>query len=204
LEHVARALDVPLTVFLTDEPSLPTAAGDRSGRIALIGMRGAGKSTLGKRLAARRGVPFIELDREIEREAGVSIAAIFELYGQSGYHRLERTSLDAVLQAHPQFVLATGGSIVSEYSTFARLLERCFTVWLRATPSQHMERVIAQGDMRPMSGHPRAMNDLKRLLEARRPLYERADRIVDTSRGSVAQTFGTLCAALPDVEGRKS
>jgi XRE family aerobic/anaerobic benzoate catabolism transcriptional regulator len=160
-------------------------------------MRGAGKSTLGKKLAARRHVPFIELDRQIEDRAGISIAAILDLYGQAGYRRFERGCLDEVLKTNGGFVLATGGSIVSEHATFARLLDACFTVWLRATPAQHMERVMAQGDMRPMSGHPRAMDDLKRILEERRPLYERADRVVDTSRGTIPQIFQTLCAVLP-------
>ena len=202
LQHVADALDLSLARLLGDDAgatslAAPSAREARARRVALIGLRGAGKSTLGKRLASKLRVPFLELDREIEREAGISIGAIFELYGQAGFRRLERTCLDAVLREHPEFVLAAGGSIVSERSTFERLLEMCFTIWLRATPGQHMERVVAQGDMRPMSGNPRAMDDLKRILEVRRPLYERADRVVDTSRATVAESLEALWAALP-------
>ena len=202
LEHVARALDVPVAHLLSTE--LPATAGTsnafdlaRNRRIALIGLRGAGKSTLGKRLAARRGVPFIELDREIERAAGLAMSGIFELYGQAGFRRYERTCLDAVVREHADFVLAAGGSIVSEGDTYERLLESCFTVWLRASASQHMQRVLAQGDTRPMAGHPRAMDDIKRILEVRRPLYERADCTLDTSRATVGQSFEQLCEMLP-------
>jgi XRE family aerobic/anaerobic benzoate catabolism transcriptional regulator len=202
LQHVALALDVPLSRFIADDAPLARAVSvvdqqARNGRIALIGLRGAGKSTLGAQLAARLQVPFIELDREIERQAGISLSAVFELYGQAGFRRYERQSLDAILREHPRFVLATGGSIVSERSTYERLLDTCFTVWLRATPRQHMERVIEQGDMRPMAGHPRAMEDLKRILEVRGPLYERADRAVDTSDTTVAQTLKIIYSAVP-------
>jgi len=112
-------------------------------RIALIGLRGAGKTTLGGALAERLGVPFIELDREIERESGVSLATIFDFYGQAGFRRMERRCLDRVIEEHPRFVLATGGSIVSEPSTFERLLAACYTIWLKAAPAEHMERVVA-------------------------------------------------------------
>ena len=156
----------------------------RNGRIALIGLRGAGKSTLGKLLAERRDVPFIELDREIERESGLSLSALFDLYGQPGFRRLERQCLDQVLERHPRFVLATGGSLVSEAATFERLLTGCFTVWLRASPAEHMARVVAQGDMRPMSNNREAMADLQRILEVREPLYAKADAQVDTSEMS--------------------
>lgn len=195
LEHVARALDVAAAQLLAGEPA--PNAGARNRRIALIGLRGAGKSTLGKRLAARRRVPFIELDREIEKAAGVPMAGIFELYGQAGFRRYERTCLDAVLREHAEFVLAAGGSIVSERDTYERLLEACFTIWLRASAGQHMQRVLAQGDTRPMAGYPRAMDDIKRILEARRALYERADYALDTTRATVEQSFEHLCEALP-------
>jgi XRE family transcriptional regulator, aerobic/anaerobic benzoate catabolism transcriptional regulator len=153
----------------------------RRGRIALIGLRGAGKSTLGASLADRLEVPFLELDRLIEQESGVALSAIFDLYGQSGFRRLERRCLDQVIEHYPRFVMATGGSLVSEPATFERLLTMCFTVWLRATPEEHMQRVIAQGDMRPMNDNRESMSDLRRILEVREPLYRKADLIIDTS-----------------------
>ena len=164
----------------------------RRGRIALIGLRGAGKSTLGAMLADRLEVPFLELDRLIEQESGVSLSAIFDLYGQSGFRRLERRCLDAVIERHPRFVLATGGSLVSEPATFERLLTMCFTVWLRATPEEHMQRVIAQGDMRPMADNRESMSDLKRILEVREPLYRKADVMIDTGGESVDQSLEAL------------
>ena len=123
----------------------------RRDRIALIGLRGAGKSTLGAKLAEQLEVPFLELDRLIEQEGGVPLSVIFDLYGQSGFRRLERRCLDDVIERYPRFVLATGGSLVSEPATFERLLTMCYTVWLRASPEDHMQRVMAQGDMRPMA-----------------------------------------------------
>lgn len=168
----------------------------RSHRIALIGLRGAGKSTLGALLAKQQGVPFIELDREVEREASAPLSEIFEFYGQSGFRRLERNSLERVLEREPAFVLATGGSIVSEPLTFERLLATCFTVWLRATPQEHMDRVIAQGDMRPMAGNREAMDDLHRILEGRAALYQRADVEVTTSGNSVEDALTALEAAV--------
>lgn len=169
----------------------------RGGRIALIGLRGAGKTTLGTLLAERLGVPFIELDREIERESGVALGTIFEFYGQAGFRRLERRCLERVLEEHPRFVLATGGSIVSEPATFERLLATCWTVWLRAAPADHMGRVVAQGDMRPMAGNRESMADLHRILAGREPLYRRADAEVDTSGRSVRDSLEALLAALP-------
>ena len=159
----------------------------RRGRIALIGLRGAGKSTLGAILGGRLEVPFLELDKLIEQESGVGLSAIFDLYGQSGFRRLERRCLDQVIELHPRFVLATGGSLVSEPATFERLLTMCFTVWLKATPEEHMQRVIAQGDMRPMADNRESMSDLERILEVREPLYRKADLAVDTSALSVEE-----------------
>jgi XRE family aerobic/anaerobic benzoate catabolism transcriptional regulator len=169
----------------------------RAGRIALIGLRGAGKTTLGRLLAERLGVPFLELDREIERESGVSLATIFDFYGQAGFRRMERRCLDRVIEEHPAFVLATGGSIVSEASTFERLLAACWTVWLKAAPVEHMQRVVAQGDMRPMSGNRASMADLQRILAGREPLYRLADAEVDTSATPVADALDRLVAAVP-------
>jgi XRE family aerobic/anaerobic benzoate catabolism transcriptional regulator len=156
-------------------------AASRQGRIALVGLRGAGKSSIGKHLAAELKVPFYELDRLIEQEAGVSLSVIFDLYGQSGFRRLERRCLDLVIEQNQQFVLATGGSLVSEPVTFERLLTACYTVWLKASPEDHMQRVVAQGDMRPMADNREAMEDLQRILKAREPLYRKADLAVDTS-----------------------
>jgi len=168
----------------------------RRGRIALIGLRGAGKSTLGAMLANRLEVPFIELDRLIEQESGVALSAIFDLYGQAGFRRLERRCLDQVIEQYPRFVLATGGSLVSEPATFERLLTMCFTVWLRATPEDHMQRVIAQGDMRPMADNREAMTDLLRILEVREPLYARAEVTVETSGVGAEQSVDAVLEEL--------
>ncbi len=172
----------------------------RRGRVALIGLRGAGKSTLGVMLAHRLEVPFIELDRLIEQESGVGLSAIFDLYGQGGFRRLERRCLDQVIERHPRFVLATGGSLVSEPATFERLLTMCFTVWLRATPEEHMQRVIAQGDMRPMADNRESMSDLKRILEVREPLYRKADATIHTSEHGVEESLEGLVAAVQDTQ----
>ena len=167
---------------------------ERRGRIALVGMRGAGKSTLGALLAERMGAPLIELDRRIEQESGVKLSAIFDLYGPAGFHRLEREALERVLGTQERFVLATGGSIVNEPETFARLRSACFTVWLRAKPEEHMQRVIAQGDKRPMAGSQWAMADLRKILTGREPLYEQADATVNTSGKSPRQAAAELAA----------
>lgn len=163
-------------------------------RIALIGLRGAGKSTLGRQLARHARVPFIELDAEIERAAGTPLSEIFLLYGQPGYRRYERECLERVLAAHPAFVLAAGGSIVTEPSTYELLLQRCRTVWLQARPEEHMARVVEQGDMRPMAGQVQAMNDLKRILVSRNALYARADATLNTGGQTVAQSLEALRA----------
>jgi XRE family aerobic/anaerobic benzoate catabolism transcriptional regulator len=164
----------------------------RRQRIALIGLRGAGKSTLGARLANELGVPFIELDRQIEREAGTSLSEIFLLYGQAGYRRYERRTLEKVLEQHERCVIAAGGSIVSEPATYDLLLSTCHTVWLKARPEEHMARVIAQGDTRPMAGNMQAMDDLRRMLDARAALYGQADAVVDTAGRSVEQSLRDL------------
>ena len=155
--------------------------GARRRRIALIGLRGAGKSTLGDALAAELGVPFVELDREIERDAGISLSEVFSLYGQTGYRRIERRCLERVIHSDRQVVIAVGGGIVSEPETYNLLLANCFTVWIKALPAEHMARVVAQGDLRPMQGNAEAMEDLNRILAAREPLYRKADAILDTS-----------------------
>lgn len=169
----------------------------RHRRIALIGLRGAGKSTLGRRLAQHLEIPFIELDAEIERDFGLSLGEIFALSGQSAFRRSERRVLERVLERHPSFVLAAGGSIVAEAETYEELLSRCFTIWIKASPEEHMSRVIAQGDLRPMSDNKEAMADLNRILAARTPLYARADAVVDTAASPLEDTFSRLLATLP-------
>lgn len=162
--------------------------------VALIGLRGAGKSTLGRAAAKRLGVPFIELGQEIERTAGMAIGEIFSLGGQTTYRRLEREVLQDCLARFDHAVIAAGGSLVSEPETFELLLTRCYTVWLHADPGQHMERVIAQGDHRPMADNRNAMTDLKRILNERRALYARADASIDTSGETPAASIDRLLA----------
>jgi XRE family aerobic/anaerobic benzoate catabolism transcriptional regulator len=164
----------------------------RDGRIALIGLRGAGKSTLGARLAADLNVPFIELDREIEKDAGVDLAGIFSLYGQAGYRRFENRALERVLTAHGRAVISVGGGVVSERETYDRLLASCFTVWVKAKPEEHMARVVAQGDLRAMEENDEAMEDLRDILAAREPLYGMADFQLETSGDSVDESFSKL------------
>ncbi|NMG75776.1 helix-turn-helix transcriptional regulator [Aromatoleum diolicum] len=164
----------------------------RRKRVALIGLRGAGKSTLGKRLAQEEGMPFIELDREIEKETGIPAREIFSLYGQSGYRRIEKRTLERVMREHPRAVISVGGGVVAQPETFEMLLSNCLTVWVKAQPEEHMARVMAQGDMRPMAGNDEAMEDLKRILEARLPLYAKADTVLDTSGDTVDQSFMKL------------
>jgi len=166
----------------------------RMRRIALVGLRGAGKSSLGLALARRIKVPFIELDREVEREADTSLNEIFMLYGQAGYRRHERAALARVLALHERAVIATGGSIVSEPETYDLLLSGCYTVWLKAQPEEHMARVLAQGDTRPMKGNREAMDDLRRILLTRAPLYGRADAVVDTSGRVLDASLDELAA----------
>jgi XRE family transcriptional regulator, aerobic/anaerobic benzoate catabolism transcriptional regulator len=168
----------------------------RRSRIALVGLRGAGKSALGARLAQKMELPFIELDRVIEQVSGVALGAIFDLYGQSGFRRLERQCLEQVLEQNAKFVLATGGSLVSEPETFERLLTMCFTVWLRATPEEHMQRVLAQGDVRPMADNRESMSDLRRILSVREPLYRMADATVNTAGHTLGQSFKELVKAV--------
>ena len=165
---------------------------DRMRRIALIGLRGAGKSSLGSRLARDLGCGFVELDREIETEAGTSLSEIFLLYGQAGYRRYERRCLERVLEHNDRAVIAAGGSIVSEPGTYDLLLSTCYTVWLRAAPEEHMARVVAQGDTRPMAGNQEAMDDLRRILDGRAALYGQADAIVDTTGKPMEQSLAEL------------
>lgn len=164
----------------------------RRKRIALIGLRGAGKSTLGNRLAREMGAPFIELDREIERETGMPASELFALYGQAGYRRIEQRTLERVIRDHERAVISAGGGIVAQTETYDMLLSNCLTVWVKAAPEEHMARVMAQGDLRPMAGNDEAMEDLKRILEAREPLYAKADTVIDTSGETVDESFVKL------------
>ena len=168
----------------------------RLARIALIGLRGAGKSTLGSKLAGERNVPFIELDHEIEKDTGMPLAEIFSLYGQSGYRAIEKRTLERVLRANDRAVVSVGGGIVSEKETYDYLLAHCYTIWLKAQPEEHMSRVIAHGDFRAMAGSNRAMEALRGILESREPLYRKADATVDTSHESVDASSTKLKAAL--------
>jgi XRE family aerobic/anaerobic benzoate catabolism transcriptional regulator len=173
-----------------------SAHGARENRIALIGLRGAGKSTLGAALAKRLGVPFVELDHEVEAEAGTSLHEIFLLHGQAGYRRYERRALERTLEKNERCVIATGGSIVSEPGTYDLLLSACRTVWLRAAPEEHMARVAAQGDYRPMAGNREAMDDLRRILAGREALYAQADVTIDTAGKTVEQSLSGLARAV--------
>jgi len=164
----------------------------RRRRITLIGLRGAGKTTLGRALARELRRPFVELDQEIERDAGMSLAEVFHLYGQAGYRKIERRCLDRIINGQEDIVLTVGGGIVSEPETYELLLLNCFTVWVKAAPEEHMARVVEQGDTRPMSGHSEAMQDLRDILTSREPLYGKADAQLDTSGKTVEQSFNTL------------
>jgi XRE family transcriptional regulator, aerobic/anaerobic benzoate catabolism transcriptional regulator len=200
IRRLARAFGVGAEALVAENgpaSETPGVIPGRAQRIALIGLRGAGKTTLGALLAGALGLPFIELDREVEREAGVNLSTIFEFSGQAGYRRHERACLERLLETEPRFVLATGGSIASETQTFERLLASCFTVWVSASPGEHMARVVAQGDLRPMAGNRDAMNDLERILAARDARYRRADVEVSTAGRSIGESLAALRAAVP-------
>jgi XRE family aerobic/anaerobic benzoate catabolism transcriptional regulator len=165
---VADFVDIPLRI----RPS---------GRIALVGLRGAGKSSVGRELSLALEAPFVELDERVERVAGLSLGQIFDLHGMAAYRRFEAEALEQVLSEGEHLVLATGGSIVTSGETYTRLLETCRSVWLQAAPSVHYSRVLAQGDSRPMENQPRAMEQLAALLKERDSLYRRADMDIETS-----------------------
>jgi len=168
----------------------------RRKRMTLIGLRGAGKSTLGSVLARELRRPFVELDGEIERDAGMPLSEVFLLYGQAGYRRIERRCLERIIEQQEDIVLTVGGSIVSEPETYNLLLLNCFTVWVKALPEEHMARVLAQGDLRPMAGHAEAMQDLKNILASREELYGRADVVLDTAGCTVDQSLNALRSLL--------
>lgn len=170
----------------------PSTAESNPGRIALIGLRGAGKSTLGRRLAGHLQVPFVELSRVIEKLAACSIGEIQDLYGASAYRRYERRALEEILDNYPRAVIGTPGGLVSDPVTFDLLLANCATVWLQARPEDHMQRVIEQGDFRPMTGTDEAMTDLKNILASRADFYSKARFSLDTSRQPLEATFDAL------------
>ena len=187
LHALARALELPPAQLVEGDP-----AALRRGRIALVGLRGAGKSTVGRRLALEREVPFVELDQRIEETAGLSLATIFELHGAGWFRKLRAEALESVLSEGENVVLATGGSIVDSEAAFARLRQTCHTVWLRARPEDHFERVVSQGDRRPMRGRPRALEELRSLLSEREAAHARCETTVDTSQRSVQEVVREL------------
>ncbi|NKB53416.1 MAG: helix-turn-helix domain-containing protein [Rhizobiaceae bacterium] len=159
-------------------------ADSKQNRICLIGLRGAGKSTLGKRLAEELDTEFLELNQLVEEQSGMPVSELIALYGQEGFRQLERQALETVVETNTSLILAVGGGIVSETETYGRLLQKFYTVWLKALPEEHMERVRKQGDERPMAGNPKAMDELRSILTSREDLYRRADGLVDTSHRS--------------------
>jgi XRE family aerobic/anaerobic benzoate catabolism transcriptional regulator len=174
---------------------------DRFRRLALVGLRGAGKSSVGRLLAERHGIAFVELAEDIETLGGMGLNEIFEMSGQAGYRRLEREALSRRVDSGESFIMATGGGIVSDPVTYQMLLANCFTVWLRADPEAHMDRVVAQGDRRPMAGNRQAMQDLRRILETREPLYAQADLSIDTSASTPEATAREIAAAWSERQG---
>jgi len=192
-EELAKARSTLAGMF-----EAPTSEIARRQRIALVGLRGAGKSSLGRMLADYWMVPFVELSRHVETIAGCSVAEIHALYGPGAYRRYEYRALEDIIQRFPRAVIATPGGIVSDPATFNLLLSHCYTVWLKASPREHMERVLAQGDTRPMSGNREAMEDLKSILESRAAFYSKADRIFDTSDMTQENAFFGLMEELRD------
>lgn len=224
LQRLSRALNLPIESFLAAEHA-PNAdftmiveflkrqsperlalirrqlfdSHDRAQRIALVGIRGVGKSTLGPVLAERLSAPFVELNREIEKEAGLGVSEIFTVYGQHGYRVIERRCLERIIVNHPRVVLATAGGIVAETATYELLLSSFFTVWLKASPEVMFERVLAQHDARIASPELRheALENIERTLEARRHLYELAPATFDTSGKTLEQIINGLLPLLP-------
>jgi XRE family aerobic/anaerobic benzoate catabolism transcriptional regulator len=176
--------------------------GSRARRIALVGLRGAGKSTLGQMLADDLDVPFVELNSAIEQVAGCSLSEIHNLYGPTAYRRYERRALEETIQLYPDAVIATPGGIVSDAATFNLLLAHCYTVWLQAAPEDHMQRVIAQGDLRPMAGNQEAMEDLKRILAGRAAFYGKADLAFNTSGQPLPDCYAALRERLRNALGQ--
>jgi XRE family aerobic/anaerobic benzoate catabolism transcriptional regulator len=188
LRSLARAMSVPLESLVREAP--------KRDLIALLGLRGAGKSTLGAKLAESLKAPFVELDKEVEKEAGAALGEVFAMYGQEAFRRFERRALERVLSQHQRAVIAVGGSLVTDPATFELLLGRCHCVWLKTSPEEHMSRVIAQGDMRPFKGRSAALGEIEKLLQDREKLYARADATVLTSGKTVKHSLELLKKAL--------
>jgi XRE family aerobic/anaerobic benzoate catabolism transcriptional regulator len=189
LRKIARAMGVAVERLVREDDGVEKP-------IALIGLRGAGKSTLGAKLAASMSLPFVELDREVEKEAGAPLTEVFAMYGQDAFRRFERRALERVLAEQPRAVIATGGSLVTDPGTYDLLLERCRCIWLRASAQEHMARVLAQGDTRPFKGRSAALDEIRKLLADRERLYGRAGTVVDTSGKSVRQALAELKKAV--------
>ncbi|HUQ24684.1 MAG TPA: helix-turn-helix transcriptional regulator [Burkholderiales bacterium] len=188
LRALARAMSVPLESLVREA--------EKKELVALVGLRGAGKSTLGAKLAESLKVPFVELDKEVEREAGAELGEVFAMYGQDAFRRFERRALERVLAQHKRAVIAAGGSLVTDAGTYEQLLARCFCVWLKTKPDEHMARVIAQGDMRPFKGRSAALDEIKQLLDDRENLYSRANATLDTAGKTVRQSLAELKKAI--------
>ena len=231
LYQVARALGQTPQSLLSDEPSLSTehrtllhlydqaepdqrerahealregqSPHNKGQRICLIGLRGAGKSTLGRLLAQHLGSDFVELNSIIEEQSGIAIGEVMALYGQEGYRLRERRALQTVFEKHQSVVLAVGGGIVNEPATFGQLLHTFHTVWIKALPEEHMDRVRLQGDNRPMEGNSQAMQELRAILSSREKLYARADAMVDTSHQALELSLQDLRDVIADLVQRK-
>ncbi len=184
--------ELPELAKLVEAHVARAAGADRARRIALVGLRGAGKSTLGRMLAQHLGWPFIELDRVVEEDYGASIPDLIEMAGTATFRRHERGALERVVAANEAAIITTAGGIVSDPESYALLLRRSHTVWIKARPEDHMSRVMAQGDFRPMAQNREAMTDLLAILEARRADYARAEAEVDTSGAALEQSFAEL------------
>ena len=182
--------DVQQQVRTLLSPQNPTVL--RAGRVCLIGLRGAGKSTLGQLAGNALNIPFVELNRDIEAELDMPLAEVMALYGQDGYREMEAEAIERVSARYDRLILAVAGGIVAEPSTYSRLLQRFHTVWVRTSPAEHMQRVRAQGDVRPMEGNPAAMSQLKALLDGREPLYQKADAQINTSNRTVKTSLNDL------------
>lgn len=223
LARIGVALERPVAWFVRDEVEMEDAsriadrfeqadngtrseirrllgcAPPRAGRVALIGLRGAGKSTLGCRASSVLALPFVELNDEIEAQAGMTVADIMALYGQEGYRRLEYQALSRTIEHHDTLILAVAGGIVGSPDSYSLLRERFHTIWLRASPDEHMARVRAQGDERPMAGNPAAMEALKLILSNREQLYAQADATLDTAERDEDHSLAELLAILRSV-----
>ena len=188
LRALAHAMRVPLESLVRES--------EKKQLVALIGLRGAGKSTLGAKLAESLKVPFVELDKEVEKEAGAALGEVFALYGQDAFRRFERRALERVLAEHERAVIAVGGSLVTDAGSYDLLLDRCRCVWLKTSPQEHMSRVIAQGDMRPFKGRSAALDEIRKLLDERETQYARAGFSIDTSGKSLKHSLTELKKAL--------